>query len=413
MLNTIVGSAIFGLPALIAAQLGAWSPFGFVIAALGVAAIAACLAEVASQFTQTGGPYLYAREAFGRFVAIQIGWLTWLSRIAAAAAGANLFIAYLAAFAPVVESSAPMRAAIMTALIGCVAALNYRGVAAGIRLSNLFTIAKLAVIFVFVAGGLTALMTTSGIRVQPDPIAVTASNWLDGLLLMVVAFGGFEAAVFPSGESRDPRHDVPPALMIAIALATLVYVGMQYVVIHTLVNPSTTTKPVADAALRFLGVRGAPLIAGGALLSVVGYLCANMLHTPRVIFAMGEQGDAPRVMAAVHPRFRTPSVAIVIYAVTLTTFSVAGSYRWNVTVTGFSRVLVYACIAAALPVLRRQRPVTEAFRLPAGLLFSVVAFAFAAALTTRIDFGGLAVASGTFALAGLNWLWARGRSSRA
>jgi amino acid transporter len=306
-----------------------------------------------------------------------------------------------------------MRAAIMAALIGCVAVLNYRGVAAGIRLSNLFTIAKLAVIFVFVAGGLTALMTTPGIWVQPDPITITASNWLDGLLLIVVAFGGFEAAVFPSGESRDPRHDVPTALMIAIVLATLVYVGMQYVVIHTLVNPSTTTKPVADAALRFLGVRGAPLIAGGALLSVVGYLCANMLHTPRVIFAMGEQGDAPRFMATVHPRFRTPSVAIVIYAVTLTTFSVAGSYRWNVTMTGFSRVLVYACIAAALPVLRRQRPVAQAFRLPAGLLFSVVAFAFAAALTTRIDFGGLAVASVTFALAGLNWLWARGQPSRA
>jgi len=413
MLNTIVGSAIFGLPALIAAELGAWSPFGFVIAALGVGAIAACLAEVASQFTQTGGPYLYAREAFGRFVAIQIGWLAWLSRIAAAAAGANLFIAYLAAFAPVVQSSASMRAAIMAALIGCVGVLNYRGVAAGIRLSNLFTIAKLAVIFVFVAGGLTALMTTSEIWVQPEPIAITASNWLDGLLLIVVAFGGFEAAVFPSGESRDPRHDVPTALMIAIVLATLVYVGMQYVVIHTLVNPSTTTKPVADAALRFLGVRGAPLIAGGALLSVVGYLCANMLHTPRVIFAMGEQGDAPRFMAAVHPRFRTPSVAIMIYAVTLTTFSVAGSYRWNVTVTGFSRVLVYACIAAALPVLRRKRPVAEGLRLPGGLLFSVVAFAFAAALATRIDFGGLAVASGTFVLAGLNWLWARGRSSRA
>jgi len=407
MVNTIIGSAIFGLPALIAAQLGGWSPFGFVIAALGVAAIAACLAEVASQFTRTGGPYLYAREAFGRFMAIQIGWLTWLSRIAGAAAGANLFIAYLAAFAPGVESSAAMRAGIITALIASVAVLNYRGVATGIGLSNLFTVAKLAVISVFVVSGLSALMWTPGLWVQPDPVALTASNWLDGLLLMVVAFGGFEAAVFPSGESRDPRHDVPAALLIAIVLATLVYVGMQYVVIHTLVNASTTTKPVADSALRFLGARGAPMIAAGALLSVVGYLCANMLHTPRVIFAMGEQGDAPGFMAAVHPRFRTPAVAIVIYAVVLTIFSVAGSYRWNVTVTGFSRVLVYACIAAALPVLRRQRPEAPAFRLPAGLLFSAVAFAFAAALTTRIDFGGLAVAAGTFALAGLNWLWAR------
>jgi APA family basic amino acid/polyamine antiporter len=412
MLNTIIGSAIFGLPALIAAQLGGWSPFGFVIAALGVGAIAACLAEVASQFTQTGGPYLYAREAFGRFVAIQIGWLTWLSRIAGAAAGANLFIAYLGAFVPTVESSAAMRAGIITSLIAGAAVLNYRGVATGIGLSNVFMIAKLAVIFVFVAGGLTALTMNPALWVQPDPVGMTASNWLDGLLLMVVAFGGFEAAVFPSGESRDPRHDVPAALMIAIVLATLVYVGMQYVVIHTLVNASTTTKPVADSALRFFGARGATLIAGGALLSVIGYLCANMLHTPRLIFAMGEQRDAPPFMAAVHPRFRTPAVAIVIYAVTLTVFSVAGSYRWNVTVTGFSRVLVYACIAAALPALRAQRPEARAFRLPAGVLVSAVAFAFAAALTTRIDFGGLAVAAGTFALAGLNWLWARS-SSRA
>jgi amino acid transporter len=346
-------------------------------------------------------------------MAIQIGWLTWLSRIAGAAAGANLFIAYLAAFVPAVESSSAMRAASIASLIACVAVLNYRGVATGIRLSNLFTIAKLAVIFVFVVVGLAALESTSGLWVQPEPVPITASSWLDGLLLMVVAFGGFEAAVFPSGESRDPRHDVPAALMIAIVLATLVYVGMQYVVIHTLINPSISTKPVADSALRFLGARGAPLIAAGALLSVVGYLCANMLHTPRVIFAMGEQGDAPRFMAAIHPRFRTPSVAIVIYAVTLTAFSVAGSYRWNVTVTGFSRVLIYACIAAALPVLRRRRPEAPAFRLPAGLLFSAVAFAFAAALTTRIDFSGLAVAAATFALAALNWLWARGRLNQA
>src|SRR6516164_1913835 len=105
MLNTIIGGGFGGLPSLLAARLGRLSPAGYLLAAPGVGLIAACLAEVASQFQQAGGPYLYARVAFGRFVAIQIGWFAWLSRIAAAAAAADLFVSYLAQFFPRVEVS--------------------------------------------------------------------------------------------------------------------------------------------------------------------------------------------------------------------------------------------------------------------------------------------------------------------
>ena len=407
MLNTIIGSSVFGLPALIAAQVGALSPVGFVIAALGVGLIAACLAEVGSQFRATGGPYLYAREAFGRFVAIEIGWLTWLSRITASAAGANLFVSYLTPFVPSAESWQSMRALIITSLIACLAALNYRGVAAGARFSNVVTLAKLGVLFIFIGAGLAALLLEPGLRVRPEALTMTTSRWLDGLLLMTVAFGGFEAALFPSGESRDPRHDVPVALTAALVVATVTYVGMQYVVIHTLADPSGSTKPVADAAHRFLGSGGVPFIAGGALLSVVGYLGANMLHTPRIVFAMGEQGDVPRFLARVHPRFRTPHITIVIFATALAVFAVLGSYRWNVTVTAVSRMFIYGSIAAALPVLRKRQPDANAFRLPGGGLVSVLALVFTAALATRVDLGGLAVALGTFTLGGLNWIWAR------
>src|ERR1700730_3918449 len=145
MLNTIIGASIFGLPSLLAAHLGRFSPAGYLVTVVGIAAIAACLAEVASQFQVAGGPYLYARVCFGPFVPIQIGWLTWLTRILASAAAADLFISYLTQFFPTVESSA-VRAMVLGLLIGVLAVANYLGVTSGTRLSNFFTIAKLLVV---------------------------------------------------------------------------------------------------------------------------------------------------------------------------------------------------------------------------------------------------------------------------
>jgi APA family basic amino acid/polyamine antiporter len=249
------------------------------------------------------------------------------------------------------------------------------------------------------------LLLRPAVRVAPQEVSITFSSWLEAVLLMTVAFGGFEAALLVSGETRDSRKDVPIALLIAMSTATLIYIGMQYVVIHTLPNAAATTTPLADAARRFLGPAGAPLIAAGALLAILGYLSANMLHTPRLTFAMGEQGDLSAFFAGVHPRFRTPYVSILTFAVLLVIFSAAGSYRWNVTLAAVTRLFIYGSFAAALPLLRRKQPDVEAFRLPGGMFFTVVALAFTATLVTRMDFRGFAVVLGTFALASLNWWW--------
>src|SRR5258707_7112363 len=161
MLNTMIGASIFGLPSLIAARLGRLSPIAYFAAFAGVAVIAACLAEVASYFQEAGGPYLYAREVFGRFVGIQIGWLTWLSRISACSGVANLFLTYLTAFVP--AARAPLvRAGILTVLIGFLAAVNYRGVTDGKWLSNFFTITKVLLLTLFVAAGLAGFSGASG-----------------------------------------------------------------------------------------------------------------------------------------------------------------------------------------------------------------------------------------------------------
>src|SRR5690349_18948152 len=178
MVNTMVGASIFGLPALIAARLGPCSPLGFLVAFAVIAIIAACMAEVASQFQDAGGPYLYTRVAFGRFLAIQNGWLTWLTRIAAASAVANLFIIYLAEFFPAVTKPFA-RAAVLTVLIGFLAVVNYRGVSGGNQLSNFFTVTKVSLLGFFVIAGLAALAFHPGIRVHPASVEATPSAWFE------------------------------------------------------------------------------------------------------------------------------------------------------------------------------------------------------------------------------------------
>src|SRR5215469_11411835 len=139
MINTIVGGGVAGLPSLLAAHLGRLSAVGYILAAPGMALVAACFAEVASQFQQTGGPYLYTKATFGRFMAIQVGWFALLTRIAAASSAAELFVSYLAQLYPAVEVS-PARELVLALLIGLLALVNYRGVSQGARVSNLFTL---------------------------------------------------------------------------------------------------------------------------------------------------------------------------------------------------------------------------------------------------------------------------------
>ncbi|HXM93072.1 MAG TPA: amino acid permease [Candidatus Dormibacteraeota bacterium] len=407
MVNTMIGASIFGLPSVIAGYLGRMSPLGYLVAGTGVAVIAACLAEVASQFQEAGGPYLYARAAFGQFVAIQIGWLTWLSRISAASAVANLFITYLSEFFPSV-SGGVLRTTILAMTIGFLAGVNYRGVKIGNWLSNFFTITKVALLVFFLAAGLVALFLHANIGVIPARVDVTWADWVHAVILMIYAYSGFEAALFASGEARNIRKDVPIALLAALTSVTLLYVAMQYVVIHTLPNAAASGKPAVDAARHFLSPLGVTLVTMGTLVSVYGYLSAGMLHTPRLTFAMGRQGDFPAFFAAVHPRFRSPYVSIITFAALVIAFSVGGSFRWNATLSAVSRLFVYGCIAAALPALRKKQPGADAFRLPGGMLFPVLALVFTGVLITQMHLREVMVIAITFTMALVNWLFVRG-----
>ncbi|MBI1982896.1 MAG: amino acid permease, partial [Acidobacteria bacterium] len=159
----------------------------------------------------------------------------------------------------------------------------------------------------------------------------------------------------------------------------------------------------------FLGPIGAGLIALGALVSVYGYLSSMMLNNPRLTFALAERDDFPRFLAAVHPKFHTPHVSIVFFALLVWVMAVAGTFRWNLTLSAVARLFTYASTCAAIPVLRKKRPTEPAFLLPAGHVFAFLGVGFSLMLATRMGFTELVIVAATGAIALANWLWVRRR----
>lgn len=406
MVNSIIGSGIFGLPSVLAAKLGGLSPISCLGAGAGVLIIAACIAEVSSRYEETGGLYLYARDALGRFAGLIVAWLTWLTRVAAPAAAANLFCIYLAQFFPALASR---RGAllILAAMLGHLAFFNYIGVRTGKNVSNFFTGVKVSFLLLFVLVGLVALVLRPEIRVTLSMPVVTAKNWYEAVLLLIYAYGGFEGALFVGGESTNPKRDTPIALLLALGIVCVIYTAVQFVTVATLPGAAFSARPLSDAAQRFLGPAGATAIALAALVSAYGYLSANLLHSPRITFAMAEHRELPSFLAAIHPRFRTPYVSILVYAAAVFAFAALGSFQWNATLSAVSRLAIYAAMAAAVPILRNRQDDKAQFLLPVPYLFASLAFVFSLVLLTRMGRVEFYVVGATCTIALVNWLFVR------
>jgi len=412
VLNGIIGSGIFALPGTVGARLGGASCFAWLAAALVIGVIMACFAEVASRFGGSGGTYLYARVAFGRFAGLQMGWMTLLVRITASATNVNVFTTYLAEFwAP--AGTPGGKALVATVLVGILAAINYRGVRGGTGVSNLFAVAKLLPLITFVALG--AWWLFSG---QSTPFAsgtdTSSAGWLQALMLMTFAYGGFEAALLPLAEARDPRRDAPFALFLGLAVVVIVYASVQLAVLAALPDPASSTRPLAAAAGVFLGAGGAALMAVAALVSVYGYLASGMVNVPRLTYAMAEQRDLPGVFARVHTKFNTPHVSILFYAALTWILAVQGNLIQNLSLSAVSRLLTYGVVCAALIQFRsreRQQRTGEDgpafFRLPFGHAFAALGIVFAIILAKQMTGREALLLGITIAVALVHWLVVR------
>jgi amino acid transporter len=372
-INAVIGAGIFGLPSKVFALIGSYSLIAFVVCALVVTLIVLCFAEVGSRFDETGGPYLYAREAFGPTVGFEVGWLIWLARLTAFAANCNLLVSYLGFFWAPANSRAP-RAMIITGVVLFLTALNIFGVRQAAIASNLFTVGKLIPILAFIAAGLFFLNPHSfALGARPSAGAFSQS-----VLLLIYAFTGFEMASIPAGEIRNPQKHLPRALLIAIAVVACTYILIQIVCIGTLPELASSQKPLADAAQRFMGTAGAAIISAGAIISIAGNLNIVLLSGSRVPFAIAEQRQLPSVFAAVHRRFFTPHIAILVTAGVMLVLTLKSSFVAALTISAIARLVTYAVTCAALPVLRGRADVPmPAFKVRGGPIIAVAALILA------------------------------------
>jgi amino acid transporter len=242
----------------------------------------------------------------------------------------------------------------------------------------------------------------------------TGSDFSIAVLLLVYAFTGFEMAAIPSGEARDPRRDLPWALLTAVGLVTVFYLLIQAVAIGTLPGLGGSARPLADAGAAFLGPWGAAVISAGAVASILGNLNVTLMVTPRLPFAMAERGELPRAIARVHARRHTPHVAIQLSAVIVLVLTLTGTFVYAATISVIARLLAYAATCAALPVLRRRaQPAAASFVAPFGVAVSMVSLGLVAWLLSNVT---VAEARDAVVAAGAGlviYLAARGRAGRA
>lgn len=382
VINTIIGAGIFGLPARVYAQIGSYSLIAFVACALIIGLIVLCYAEVSSRFSTTGGPYLYAKEAFGPVVGFEVGWLYWIVRVTTFAANCNLLVTYLGFFIAGANEGV-LRILFISLVVLIIVVVNLIGVRESALATNIFTVGKLVPLIVFALVGI--------FFIQPANFSFESmpaySSFSSAVLLLIYAFVGFEAAVVLSGETKNPEKNIPFGTLAALAIVAVLYIFIQIVSIGTLPSLATSERPLADAATVFLGTFGASFITLGALVSIMGNLQVGVLSSTRLLFAMSEQRELPAVIGRTHERFKTPYISIILTGIVIFVLTIQSSFITAVAIATITRLLVYATTCLALPIFRRRNDIPPArFSTPLGIAAAVLSLGLIVWLLTSVDF---------------------------
>ncbi len=369
IVNVTIGGGIFRLPAGVYATLGQASPIAYLVCAAVIGLIVVCFAEAGSRVSQTGGLYAYIETAFGPLVGFVSGVLLWVGMTYALSAVAAFLGDAVVALIPAL---AGMKWAIIVGVLALFAGLNMLGIAAATRFNVVMTIAKLAPLALVIIVGLMSL--------NSERLAVTSTGRGElarGSIFLMFAFLGIESALVPSGEVKNPSRTIPRAIAIAMIGVVVIYLLVQLVAQSALGNAlGASTTPVADAGGVLLGSWGRTFILVGSAISMFGYVSGMTLGVPRALFAFARDGFLPSALAAVHDRYRTPHVAIMVQVVVTIGLALSGQFDRLAIIANGAILLVYAACALAIFRLRSMnvRLENEPFVAPLGPVIPALAF---------------------------------------
>src|SRR6185503_5167582 len=375
-INAVVGSGVFLLPRETYELLGPFSLWAPVLFAVPVFVLVLCVAAAASHFSEPGGAFLYARTAFGDFVGFETGWMNWLARLTSLAALSNGFVVSLARLWPTAAEPLP-RAALIIATIGGLGVIHALGVRCGAGTMYAFTAGKLFSLILFIAVALFLLPS------NPIPASMTlpgpGTRWSDAALFMLFAYAGFENMGVPAGEYKNPRRDLPLALLVGTLAIALLYALTQLAAMAVVPDLGNTQTPIADAAGVLLGPWGAVLVTVGALLSMMGTNSGTVLEGSRMLYALSIERPAYRWISLVHERFRTPLVAIAVHVAIAIPMAIAGSFAKLALLSTIARMTTYLVTCAAVPRLAKRGD--SGFRIPLAVAILGIAISVFFVLT--------------------------------
>jgi amino acid transporter len=349
-INQTIGSAIFFLPSQVAAQIGTWSSVAFLATGFASLLVALCFAEVGSRFEGTGGPYLYTRAAFGRFVGFQVGWMQWVTRMTSQAGIVNAIALALGFYWPSVTSGIG-RIALISGITLTLGWINLRGIRPSAFVVNVLTIAKLLPLAFFIVVGLWFVDVG---RIVPSG-DVTLGQVSTAALLLIFAFGGYDVIGVPAGEAADPRRHLPFAFVMTIVAVTAIITLAHVVALGTLPGIAASTTPLADASMLMVGAAGALLISAGSVVSMTGNNFGAVLTGSRMLYALAENSELPRFFRTIHPRYRTPSNAVIFSTLVALGLALSGSFVLLAVASAVARLITYTGACAATLRLRDAR----------------------------------------------------------
>ncbi|MEP7376452.1 MAG: amino acid permease [Chitinophagaceae bacterium] len=373
IINIVVGTGIFVIPAIIAENLGAAAIVAYLVCGVLIFLIALCFAELGSKTTLSGGVYAYIENAFGPYAGFIANNIYWFGGcVLSDAAIANALADTLTYFFPFLNNEI-FRIAFFLSLFGGLALLNIRSVKNGVRFIEFATVGKLLPLIVLMIAG-AGFVSSENLQWTSSP---TIANIAAASLLLFFAFIGMETPLSNGGEIKNPKRTVPIGIFFGVLMVLLLYISIQLVTQGVLGSTIAAHKdaPLAAVAGIIFGKGGTILIIIATAISMLGALSGEILSIPRILFAGARDGLMPKPFAKVHPRFFTPHIAVAFYAGLGFIFAITGGFKQLATLTSASILLIYLGVVLATMKLRKKSLLTSEknFRVPGGAIVPILA----------------------------------------